>query len=638
MTNPRQGSACGRWRFAAGAFLAVLLSSPSRAAAVQLDGGQAGLEEEFLFEPEREVEAAGKTRVKHRDTPMEVVVLTREEIRRSGLRTIPELLRRVLGVEVARLSVPFGSVAVRGNLNFASDNMLVLVDGISYYDPFFGTTRWETIPVLVDDIDSIEVVRGPAGALYGANASRGVIAIKTRSPSEGGGGFHAGVGNRDVRFSEGRWAGPVGDGWHLKAAAAYEESDTFRRPAPGIPPGKGLVLGRGRVELMREVAGGATYTWFLDGIRSRKASIVVPPGITGKEDLLDGGLRYRSARRTIDLYAGYQTVRFSLVRSDRNRIFQLAGRYEEVLWKDESFDLLGGFEVRHIDSMAPATLDRHARDTQTAGFLRARLAAGEDTDLWLAGRLENDPTADRVHFAPTLSAVHHLGANHALRLSLGRGFRFPGEVHAYGDFDFLSTKGLFRVVGDPKLRPARNDSIELSYHGELSSWFRGRVAVFHTRRRSLIATKPAGSGRILEANLGRVSVRGAELEADFMLRSDLHGRIGYAYQVDRGNQEDLTTPHTVKAFLSYDAGGTSFDFGLVFQSRRRAASDVGVLAPPPSSIPASWFGTFRLSHRFGERGPEIGFNAWNVFDVDGPELPMAGTPEFRFSLDFRMDF
>ncbi|GEM_PF-4008146 len=597
-----------------------------------------GLEEEFLFEPEQEVEAAGRAKVRREKSPMIVRVLNREEIRRSGVRSVPELLRRILGIEVARLSVNYGSIAARGNLNYTSDNMLVLVDGTPYFDPFFGSTRWETIPVLIDDIESIEVVRGPAGALYGANASSGVISIKTRSPKEDGNYIHTGLGNRNSGFVEGRYTARLEDGWSLKATAAYEQSDTFRFPAGGLKEGKGLELGRSRLQAEKDLANGGKFDLFMNVIRSRKASLVVPPGIFGKEDLIDGGVGYAREGMRVNLYLGHQVTRFKIVDSDRNRIFQAAVRFERDFFDRGDLVLTGGLESRFIDSHSPASLDRNVRDWQSGAFLRLRWEPFEATSVWVSGRVENDPTGDRLHISPALSLVQELTEGHFLRLDMGRGYRNPGQVHAYADLRFPTPNGVVRILGNPEIRPARNEHIELNYQGEIGDRVRVSMSGFYVSRRKLLSTTILSPGVLTYGNLANVRTRGFEAEGRFLLSPEAQAWIGYGYQQDEGGGQDLTTPHTVKTGLTlFLEQRTSVDISASFLSARRLIP-FGVLAGPITDIPSSWMLTGRVAHRFGAQGPELGLGFWNLLDVDRPELPMGGTPEFRFYLDFRMAF
>ena len=115
------------------------------------------------------------------DVAAAVDVITQEDIRRSGMTTVPELLRLVPGVQVAQINSNKWAVTVRGFNNLFADKLLVLVDGRTVYDRLNSGLFWESVDIPLDQIERIEVVRGPGGATWGANAVNGVINIVTKS-------------------------------------------------------------------------------------------------------------------------------------------------------------------------------------------------------------------------------------------------------------------------------------------------------------------------------------------------------------------------------------------------------------------------------------------------------------------------
>src|ERR1700733_12396202 len=114
-------------------------------------------------------------------TPAAIFVITQEDIRRSGATSIPEALRLAPGVEVARIDANHWSVAIRGFAGQFSKSLLVLVDGRSVYTPLFEGVYWDIPYVMLEDVDRIEVIRGPGGTIWGSNAVNGVINIITKS-------------------------------------------------------------------------------------------------------------------------------------------------------------------------------------------------------------------------------------------------------------------------------------------------------------------------------------------------------------------------------------------------------------------------------------------------------------------------
>lgn len=158
-------------------------------------------------------------------------VITGDDIRRSGARSIPEALRLAPGVQVARIDSNKWAVGVRGFASRLARSVLVLIDGRSVYTPLFAGTYWEVQDTLLEDIDRIEVIRGPGGTLWGANAFNGVINIITRDARTTQGGYATvGGGNEEQGFAGVRYGGRIGDGPHYRVYGKFFNRDGFFNP------------------------------------------------------------------------------------------------------------------------------------------------------------------------------------------------------------------------------------------------------------------------------------------------------------------------------------------------------------------------------------------------------------------------
>lgn len=114
------------------------------------------------------------------ETPAAVFVISQEDIRRSSANSIPEILRMAPGLSVARIDSNKWSVTSRGDSGRFADDLLVMIDGHTVFSPLFAGTFWETLDLPLEDIERIEVIRGPAGTIWGANAANGAIHIITK--------------------------------------------------------------------------------------------------------------------------------------------------------------------------------------------------------------------------------------------------------------------------------------------------------------------------------------------------------------------------------------------------------------------------------------------------------------------------
>lgn len=158
-----------------------------------------------------EVTTPSKEPVSAMQTPAAVYVLTSEDIRRAGVTNIPDALRLAPGVEVAQIDSSKWSIGIRGFGTRLSRDVLVLIDGREVYTPLFAGTYWEVQNLVLQDVDRIEVIRGPGGAIWGPNAVNGVINIITKNSKDTQGEFvSAGGGNYEHGFGNARYGGTAG--------------------------------------------------------------------------------------------------------------------------------------------------------------------------------------------------------------------------------------------------------------------------------------------------------------------------------------------------------------------------------------------------------------------------------------------
>lgn len=161
--------------------------------------------------------------------PYAMSVITKEDIRSAGARSIPEALRLAAGIDVAELSYSNAAVSPRGFHGFLSRQVLVLVDGRQIFDSHFGGTLWGAWPFQLEDIERIEVIRGPAGVVWGANAMNGVINIITKDPAD-----QLGTTMKLTAGSRGAQTEYIGHAFRdeklrLRLSGEYEGSDGFNR-------------------------------------------------------------------------------------------------------------------------------------------------------------------------------------------------------------------------------------------------------------------------------------------------------------------------------------------------------------------------------------------------------------------------
>jgi len=194
-----------------------------------------------------EVTTTSKKPEKVWNTPAAIYVLTQEDIRRSGATSIPEVLRLVPGVEVSRINSNIWSVGIRGFGSAFSKSVLVLIDGRSVYTPLFAGVDWNKQNVMLEDVERIEVIRGPGGTIWGSNAVNGVINIITKSAADTQGLYaEAGGGSQPQGFAGVRYGGALAPGTQFRVYGKYidrgdevlasgnSESDAWRQGRGGF--------------------------------------------------------------------------------------------------------------------------------------------------------------------------------------------------------------------------------------------------------------------------------------------------------------------------------------------------------------------------------------------------------------------
>lgn len=172
-------------------------------------------------------------------SPAAVFVITNEMIRRSGARSIPDALRMAPGVQVARIDSNKWAVTIRGFNGRFSNKLLVQIDGRTVYTPLFGGVFWDVQDVLLEDIERIEVIRGPGATIWGANAVNGIINIITKSSSDTQGTYaEVGGGTHEKAFVGGRYGGQLGEHAHYRLYGKwFERARGANLPNPFSPVG-----------------------------------------------------------------------------------------------------------------------------------------------------------------------------------------------------------------------------------------------------------------------------------------------------------------------------------------------------------------------------------------------------------------
>lgn len=287
-----------------------------------------------------EVTTASKTPEKISRTPAAIFVVTQEDIRRSGVTTLPAALRLVPGVEVARIDSNKWSIGIRGFGSRLSRDVLVMIDGRTVYTTLLAGTYWEVQNVMLEDVERIEVIRGPGGTIWGPNALNGVINIITKQSKETHGEFvSAGGGNVDQGFVNARYGGGNDRGLDYRVyGMAFDRGPEYH-------------IDHNNYDSWRAIQGGFRMDW---AANSRD-------NLTFQGDIYDEGAGemvtavtytppYSQVLRGTEMLSGGNILaRWKRVRSENNDL-QIQAYYDRTNRREPNFaDYRDTFDVDFID-------------------------------------------------------------------------------------------------------------------------------------------------------------------------------------------------------------------------------------------------------------------------------------------------
>ncbi len=437
-----------------------------------------------------EVTSASRKEQRLGDVPAAVFVITQDDIRRSGMTTVPELLRLVPGVQVAQINSNKWAIAVRGFNNLFADKLLVLVDGRTAYDRLNSGVFWESIDLPLDQIERIEVIRGPGGATWGANAVNGVISIVTKSAAETqGAAVTAGDGTFDGAHASARYGGTVGNvAYRLSSKWAGRGQSRLDATTPANDAWQSQVhmlrLDWTRSANALMVEGGATLA-SLRGLFQASSGPVpaVKPAwsdrsTTEEYDVLARWTHRREngASLQVQSYLDYHhnddsvNPRQTLVDVDAQYHMKVARRHDVVVGAGYRY-LAENVDGSFSFSIAPNEVD----ETVVNAFAQDEMALGSRVQLTLGAKVERDTYAG-WGVQPTARAMWSVvPQRQQLWAAVSRALRTPslGDVSGrYNYTSFIGQGGLPVVVGalgNPRYRPETVVDTEAGYRVEIGS-------------------------------------------------------------------------------------------------------------------------------------------------------------------------
>ncbi len=550
------------------AFIAACITGPASAQSLDYTAM-----EQIFHEPVT-TSATGKPQ-RASDAPANMVIVTQDDIRRSGATTIPDALQFVPGVDVRHYGLTDVEVGIRGYNQPYNSRLLVLVNGRQVYSDDYGHVIWSSIPVQLAEIRQIEVIKGPNSALYGFNAVSGVINIITYDPLRDKvntatlqGGTQSYLGAAAVGTAR------IGDVAGLRLSAGGIRANDFAsgnlQPADAASRQNPLVGAfniDGRIRLAPGVEASIeasmsdsrvaekTFQGAFDTSSTRTNSLRA--GITADTAI---GLLSFSAYRNEQLDSAWSAIPLPLTLWENNYVYVVQA--SDLVKLNADHTLRFGLEYRNNTATSPGLFQGRIGYEVYAASLMWNWQITPDLSWTNAVRVDDL----RLNYSGTLAAgtgltaasynnagfavpsfnsglVYNVTPKDTVRFMIARGVQLPSLLDFGMQIPFGAI-GPVAISGNPNLRPSTVDNIELDYDRALPAIGSSlRAALFAQRNQDLISQPfavppvigPVGFPLLLAGNVGSSTATGVELSMRGHTESGFRWQLSYAYVATTDN-------------------------------------------------------------------------------------------------------
>lgn len=569
------------------------------------------------------------------EAPASVTVITADDIKRSGALNIHDVLRPVVGLDVVTLTQTFPAISMRGfNTALVSRTMLVLINGNPIYLEGNMSPFWNVIPLTLEEVERIEIVRGPGSALWGANAYSGIINIITKSP------------DKFPEFQVRQSAGEIGTTF-TNIIHAHKTGDMQYRLQYSHEQMGNITLNPNDTSRRRNI-----YTFDLryKTPANREMSLLFSYGhplytiINPLFNMVERSffkefihLTYKTDNSWIkirQIHTETEQMRqgFPYVPAIPNPLNEDAVSVE--LQTTKQFQRLGtltyGTEYKFVSG-----LHFGPRRTQGLGSLFAQedIHLNEKLSLNLGARVDTHPQV-KTAFSPRISVMYSPVAKHTWRVTGATSYRRPSYTELYANAlnQVLSPPSVIRMLGDENIKAEKIQSIETGYVGRLTERLKLSANVYRNILDNFINLIPIGGGQFRFVNRNKATQNGAEVELETVFAKNLKGFVNYAFNQTKNTQTggpfDMSPKHKANTGIGWLPNRGLYG-NLVFNYVDDTGQTLGTQGfkriEPYRNL------DINLGYRFNRKleGLELGLNVQNVFNKKRKEHPAGDTVKRR---------
>jgi iron complex outermembrane receptor protein len=481
-------------------------------------------------------------------SPAAIFVITQEMIRRSGATCIPEALRMAPGIQVARVSSSQWAITARGfNASigglFATNNkLLVLIDGRTVFTPFFNGTFWDVQDTLLDDVERIEVIRGPGATIWGANAVNGVINIITKRAADTQGTLVKAGGGTEERGIAGARVGGQSGNVHYRMYGKWNERDSSfvatQEPEDDWRQGRGGF----RMDWMASDEDLVTVQGDVYDGKNGFFNTSPLPNLGNDEDVQGGNILARWSRTYSDdndvslqfyydvadraNYFGVLSQHYSTYDVEFRHHLPVGSRHN-VIWGCGYRSVSDKLTTLTSPPAAVISFDPTKRTFDTANmFVQDEISLSDSLFLTLGSRLShNDFTGWEVQ--PTIRTLYSPEESWAAWAAVSRAVRTPSRIEHDGAIG--TTAPFLQYVSTFESEDLM--AYECGYRSQPEPWFSWDVALFFNQYENLSSLRltPVTLLPIFNANDNRGEGYGVELSTQTELTPYWRLLANYSY-------------------------------------------------------------------------------------------------------------